>query len=162
MLGQCFWSSKGDEALTKTAVDAALSYFDSEYNCVQSVLKSVLEHKGLYFGNATDLAAGFGGGIAFSGQQCGAISGAMMVIGLMVGQTTTDVKEQRSITHRLSSEFMNTFKAEFGSIRCDDLTGVNMSDSRAFEQAYEAGVFRKTCPKFVEKAVRIVMEMFPD
>lgn len=148
--------------MTKTAMDAAISYFDSEYNCVQSVLRSVLEHKGLYFDQATYLAAGFGGGISFSGQQCGAISGAIMAIGVMARKITSDVREHRSITHHMSSEFMDKFREEFGTIRCDDLTNVDMSDDKAFEKAYEEGVFRNTCPKFVEKAVRIVTDMFPD
>ena len=150
-----------DCLLAKAVTDAALSYFNSEYNCVQSVLKSLLENKGLYFDNATYLSAGFGGGIAFSGQQCGAISGAIMAIGLIVKRDISDVREHKSITHRRSSEVIDKFKAEFGTIRCDDLTGVDMSDNRAFKRAYEAGVFKETCPKFVEKAVRIVMEMFP-
>lgn len=104
----------------------------------------------------------FGGGISFSGQQCGAVSGAIMSIGIIVRKTTSDVREHKSITHRLSLEFMDKFREEFGTIRCDDLTGVDMSDDKAFKSAYEEGVFRNTCPKFVTTAVRIVMDMFPD
>jgi len=142
--------------------EKALSYFDSEYNCAQSVFKSLLEHKGLHIDDATYLASGFGGGISFSGQQCGAISGAMMAIGLFVARNIRDVKKHKSVTHDLSAQLMKKFRAEFGHIRCDDLTGIDMSNKDAFTKAYDSGVFKETCPKFVAGAVRIVLEMFPD
>ncbi|MHA2600692.1 MAG: C-GCAxxG-C-C family protein [Candidatus Thorarchaeota archaeon SMTZ1-83] len=145
-----------------STVSAALTYFLGEYNCAQSVVKSVLEHKGLYFDGATQLAAGFGGGICFSGQQCGAVSGAVIVIGLLTGKTVADTREHKAITCRLVEEFSARFTEEFGTIICDDLTGVEMSDEEAFTKALEKGHFREVCPKFVDTTVRMLLEMFPD
>ena len=140
----------------------ALEYFDSSYNCAQSTFKAILEHKGLYFDKATQVSSAFGGGITHTGQQCGAISGAIMAIGALVGRTESDVSEHKAATYRYASEFIDRFTEEFRKIRCDDLTGINMSDEEALKEAIDKGHFRETCPKFVEKAVKMVLEMFPD
>lgn len=151
-----------DYTLSDDLVETALAYFGSNYNCVQSVIKSVLEHKGFYFDGAVQTVAGLGAGISFSAQQCGAISGGILVIGRLAGETISDLREHRAVTHRLSSELQARFTKEFGTIICDKLTGVNMSDEEALDRAFEEDHFKKICPKFVEKTVRIIMEMFPD
>jgi len=148
--------------LTESTEKEALGYFESKYNCAQSVFRAILEHKGLYFNEATQLAAGFGGGITHSGQQCGALSGAMMAIGVLAGRKINDVREHKAMTYDLTSELLTKFAEEFGTIRCDDLTGVNMSDQDALKKAINDGVFEEICPKFIIKSVEIVLEMFPD
>jgi C_GCAxxG_C_C family probable redox protein len=148
--------------MTDTPEKKALRYFSSDYNCAQSVFLALLEHKGLPLDRAAQIAAGFGGGITHSGQQCGALSGAMMAIGVLEGVETSDVKQHKATTYRLSAELLERFKEVFETIRCDDLTGVDMSDQEALERASKEGVFSKVCPGYVEKAVRIVMDLFPD
>ena len=148
--------------MAKMVVESALAYFDSEYNCAQSVLKAILEEKGLYFDEATQLASGLGGGLTFSGQQCGAVSAAVLAIGMIVGKAIIDVKAHKSKTYQMSSDFLTRFKEEFGTIRCDDLTGIDMSDYESFRKAADEGLFRTICPKFVEKTIRILLEMFPE
>ena len=140
----------------------ALSYFESNHNCAQSVLRALLEHKGIHIDQAAQFAAGFGAGITYSGQQCGAISGAMMAIGILEGLTNSDIRQHKSRTYKLSSDLHSLFKKEFDSIICDELTGIDMGDSEKLRAANEAGHFEETCPKFVEASVRIVMDMFPD
>ena len=140
----------------------ALSYFGSNYNCAQSVLQALLEHKGIHIDQATQFTAGFGGGIAHSGQQCGAISGAMMAIGILEGQTNFDLQQHKSKTYELSTELHTKFKDEFGSIICDELTGIDMSDSQKMQDAIDTGHFGKICPKFIESTIRAVLTMYPD
>jgi hypothetical protein len=62
----------------------------------------------------------------------------------------------------MSEEFLTRFKEEFGTVRCDDLTGVNMGNEDEFKKALDEGVFHETCPKYVKKAVQILLELFPD
>ena len=140
----------------------ALSYFESNHNCAQSVLRTLLEHKGIHIDQATQFAAGFGAGVTYSGQQCGAISGAMMTIGILEGLTNSDIQQHKSRTYKLSSDLHAHFKNEFKSIICDELTGIDMGDSEKLKAANEVGHFQEICPKFVATSVRIVMDMFPD
>ena len=147
--------------VSENAIEAASKFFSNEYNCAQAVFRATLEHKGVYFEKGTQLASGFGGGITYTGQQCGALSGAIMAIGLLVGNKVSDVREHKAETYRLSAELLSRFKEQFGTIICDSLTGVKMSDSEAKKKAIEQGHFQEVCPKFVKETVRIVTEMFP-
>ncbi len=53
----------------------------THYNCAQAVLMPFAEEHGLDEGFAADLAAHFGGGMGFGGT-CGALTGALMALGL--------------------------------------------------------------------------------
>ena len=149
----------GGFVLTKDVANKALAHFENDYNCAQAVFKAILDHKGIALDRATDLAAGFGGGISFSGQQCGAISGGLMSIGVLVGETITDVRDHKWETFRLCKEFQKRFTEKFGTIRCDDLTGINMSDENALTKAIDEGVFSEICPKFVGWSAETVLEL---
>jgi C_GCAxxG_C_C family probable redox protein len=70
--------------LTDDLIDLALKYFDTNYNCAQSTFCAILNHKGLEFYQAPFLAAGFGGGLAYSGNQCGVVAGSIMAIGVSI------------------------------------------------------------------------------
>ena len=56
-------------------------------------------------------------------------------------------------------KFIHKFKKKFETVICDELTGIPMADKSSREAAIENGVFRKTCPKFVEEAVRIAIDI---
>ena len=92
----------------------------------------------------------------------GAISGAMMAIGILEGQTNFDLQQHKSKTYELSTELHTKFKDEFGSIICDELTGIDMSDSQKMQDAIDTGHFGKICPKFIESTIRAVLTMYPD
>jgi C_GCAxxG_C_C family probable redox protein len=139
-----------------------LQFFDQDYNCAQSVLRAVLEHKDKMFDYATLISAGFGGGMAFQGETCGAVSGAIMALGILEGQNTINTRDHKNATYKLVGKFNERFREKFETTICRDLTGIDMSNEEARNDAIQNGHFRETCPKFVENAVRIILEMFPD
>ncbi|MHA2602762.1 MAG: C-GCAxxG-C-C family protein [Candidatus Thorarchaeota archaeon SMTZ1-83] len=148
--------------VSKNAIEAASKYFSAEYNCAQAVFRAFLEHKDAYIEDGTQLASGFGGGITHSGQQCGALSGAIMAIGRLVGMGIPDIQKHKSETYRISAELLSRFSEKFGTIICDDLTGVKMSDNEALRKAIKDSHFQEICPKFVTETVSILMDLFPD
>ena len=141
----------------------AKEYFASGYNCAQSVFRAVLEAKGLFFDEASFLAAGFGGGVG--GQQgdiCGAVAGAIMAIGILHKQSITDIVEHKKATYKSANVFVIEFQKIHKTHICNDLVGFDMSDNEAKNKAREEGVFTTICPKFVETAVEIVLDMYND
>ena len=138
----------------------AREYLASGYNCAQSVLKAVLEEKGIFFDEAMSLSSGFGGGIAGEGRTCGAVSGAIMAIGVLNGLHSKDVVKNKERTYKISSILIERLKTKFGSIQCYELIGVDMKDSEAKKAARERGVFSDQCSEFVATAVRIVLDLF--
>jgi C_GCAxxG_C_C family probable redox protein len=145
--------------MTDDTVKRAMEYFSTDYNCSQSVMKSILEKRGMDFDEIFHLAAGFGGGVALQGHVCGAVSGAIAALGVINGRKFDDAKKHKEATYASAEKFMQIFKEQHGSIICDDLTGIVMADKAAHDRAMEDGTFQKTCPGYVKDAVRIVLDL---
>ena len=64
-------------------IDLALSRFAEGFNCSQAVFSSYAE--GIDEATALKIASGFGGGMGRMAETCGAVTGAMMVLGLKFG-----------------------------------------------------------------------------
>ena len=148
--------------MTDDAVRLSMKYFSTDYNCSQSVMKAVLENKGLDFNEIFHLAAGFGGGVGLQGHICGAVSGAVAALGVINGKKFDDVAKHKEATYESSEKFMQLFQDKNGSIICDELTGIEMTDRAAHDRAIEDGTFKKVCPGYVEDAVRITLELFKE
>jgi C_GCAxxG_C_C family probable redox protein len=54
------------------------------------------------------------------GETCGAVTGALMVIGLKYGQTRVGGKAAKKKTYHLVKEFVEKFTARNGSINCTE------------------------------------------
>lgn len=81
-------------------------------NCAQSVLAACGKYTGLERETALRVAEGFGGGVR-SGEICGAISGAVMAIGLI------EPDKRKAAT--LSRQCVECFRRDFGCVRCVEL-----------------------------------------
>lgn len=138
----------------------AREYLTSGYNCAQSVLKAVLEEKGMFFDEAMSLSSGFGGGIAGEGRTCGAVTGAIMAIGALNGLHGEDVVQAKKRTYEISSMLIERLKEKFKTTQCYELIGVDMKDPEAKKAARDRGVFSDQCSEFVATAVGIVLDLF--
>ena len=145
--------------MTDDAVKRAMKYFSTDYNCAQSVMKSVLQELDLDFDQVFHLAAGFGGGVGLQGHICGAVSGAVAALGVINSKKYQDAVAHKEATYQSVQKFFRMFTQKNGSIMCDNLTGITMADKEAHDRAIENGTFQKICPGFVEDAIRIVLKL---
>jgi C_GCAxxG_C_C family probable redox protein len=142
-----------------TKDDNALATFKSRFNCSQAVLSAFCDELGFDRPTALKIAAGFGGGIGRSGETCGAVTGAIMVIGLKKGMSSPDPLQANEITYALSAEFLKRFRELRGSTLCRDLLGCDISNNKALMEAREKRLFQTVCPGLVQDAIRIVGSM---
>jgi C_GCAxxG_C_C family probable redox protein len=126
--------------------------FEKGYSCAPSVLSTYSEQFGLGKELALKIACGFGGGIGRTGRTCGAVTGAVMVIGLKHGQANVDDEEPRQATHKLVKEFIDKFTALHGSVECRELIGYDLSNPAEFESARESSIVEEKCRGFVYDA----------
>lgn len=136
--------------------DIADKYFDQNFNCAQSVFSAFAAQFGLDEETAVKIAAPFGGGVARRGETCGAVTGALMAIGLARGTATPESKE---VVYRLAQEFMLRFKEKHGSLLCRELIGCDISTPEGLKNAHASGVTRSVCPKVVHDAAEILHTM---
>jgi C_GCAxxG_C_C family probable redox protein len=108
---------------------------------------------------ALRVAGAFGGGMARMGETCGAVTGALMAIGLKYGMTQAKDEKARDKTYKLAQEFATRFKERHGSIVCRDLLGYDLGKPEGRKGALEKGLFTTLCPQFVQDAVEIVEQL---
>lgn len=130
--------------------------FASGFNCAQSVLSTYGKE---YFKNEADalrMASGFGAGMSYRGEVCGAVTGALMVLGLKHG---FDKLEDKDAFIEKSRTLIEQFEKENGSILCRKLLCVDVNTPEGLAEARENGLFRKTCPRYIESA-SLLLESF--
>jgi len=137
----------------------AIQYHDAGCNCAQAVFAAFAERFDIPFPQAMKLAASFGGGMGRQGEVCGAITGALMVLGLTYGASTPDDRESKLLAYRKASDFIEEFRRRQGEIHCRALLGVDISTEEGWRQARETGRFKTVCTPLIESAAVILEEM---
>ena len=140
-------------------VENAVALFSSGLNCSQAVFSSFAKAQGLDFAVAAKLATGLGGGMGRMGHTCGAVTGAILAIGLKHGSVTGGDREAKEKTYQLVREFTTRFKSRNGSTVCRELLGCDISTQEGFEDAKRKGLLTTVCPKAVRTAGEILEEI---
>lgn len=136
--------------MSRKSVEVALEMFAQRFNCAEAVLTGVAQACGMDTPSAPRIATAFGGGMAGQGETCGAVTGAMMALGLKFGRERGDDNDSKAATYAKVRELFAAFEKEFGTCRCYDLIGFDLTTPEGLEQAKQAGLHDKICPKYVE------------
>ena len=139
-----------------TPAEIAVTVFSQNFNCSQSVFSAFAARFGLDRETALKLASPFGGGVARRGEVCGAVTGALMALGLARGADKPAGKEE---IYRLSQEFMRLFEEKHQTVLCRDLIACDLSTPAGYQYATEKRVFTTICPVLVQDAVEIVQKL---
>ena len=94
------------------------------YNCCQSVVLAYNDLFGMDDETAAAISSGFGGGMGRMREVCGAVSGMVMLAGLIRPASDPSVKDWRTANYALVQEMAGDFKALNGSIVCKELLGL--------------------------------------
>ncbi len=103
------------------------------------------------------VATPFGGGIGRMGLTCGALSGAALAIGLMLGRQTSD--DPRQPSYDTAQQVASQFIRHMGSGLCSELTGFDLRDPESYQKFRESGVHDRVCEPAVMLASRLAVEM---
>jgi len=134
----------------------SVNCFNDGFSCSQAVLASYCEKYGLEKELAFKISGAFGGGMGRIGEACGAVTGALMLIGLKYGKYKKEDSESKDRTYNFVKEYTEQFKKRHGSIKCSDLVKYDISDYGELLKARESGVFNTVCPMLVKDSVEIV------
>ena len=145
----------------QTKEEKALELFSGSYNCSQSVLGAFCEDIGLDLDTALKIACGFGGGGMRYKQTCGAVSGAMMVIGLKCGQYIKGDTKAKGYCYKKIQEFTDKFKEKYGSVICCKLLvgDKDIDEEMKNDPVKTKSLFTSVCPEYVKTAVQILENM---
>jgi C_GCAxxG_C_C family probable redox protein len=133
--------------------------FGREFSCSQSVLAAFADPAVLPRGTALRMASGFGGGLARTGEICGAVTGAIMVLGLRHCGVPDDDPPAKLQAYAPVQEFLARFRARHGAILCRELLGCDLGTPEGLQRARDEGLVRSRCPAFVRTAAAILEDL---
>ena len=113
----------GDQFTIGSHGEKACALFRQGYNCSQAVLGAFADDLNLDRDVAMKLACSFGGGIGRMREVCGAVSGMMMVCGILHGYSTPETGAVKAEHYRLVQEMAHEFRSQTDSLICRDLLG---------------------------------------
>ncbi|MCR4909432.1 MAG: C-GCAxxG-C-C family protein [Lachnospiraceae bacterium] len=140
--------------------ESAKALFLKGYNCSQAVLCAFEDVTGFDRDTAARLSSSFGGGMGRMREVCGAVSGALMVLGIARGYSEPTDNEAKKRHYALVQDFAARFREKNGSIICRELLGEAKTAPNPEPEKRTAEYYKKRpCPELVYEAARIVEEM---
>ncbi|MDO5016367.1 MAG: C-GCAxxG-C-C family protein [Eubacteriales bacterium] len=132
----------------------AQDLFNQGCNCAQASFAPFAADAELSQDQALRIASAFGGGIAKSGNLCGALSGALMAAGVCKGYGLGVTPEEKSAFADQMKELYDRFEAEFSSVMCHELKAKNEQDIADGKLCPEG----KACMRYVLFATKLAEE----
>ena len=135
----------------------AAELFLGGYNCAQSVVVAFCDLTGLepYF--AAKMASSFGGGMGRMREVCGAVSGMLMVAGLLYGYETPGDDVSKKAHYVRVQQLAGTFREQIGSIVCREILKNPPSDPTPSPRTAEYYA-KRPCARMVLLAGQILDE----
>ena len=93
------------------------------------------------------------------GEVCGALTGGVLVVGLVHGRDGAEEKEAKDAAHAKAGEFVRRFAEINGVVRCRDLIGLDVSTDEGVQEYYARNLLEEKCSEIVSNAVRVVLEL---
>ena len=142
--------------------EKAAELFLSGSNCAQAVVVAFCDVTGLDPAFAAKMSCSFGGGMGRMREVCGAVSGMLMVAGLLYGYNDPGEKDCNKKAHyQLVQYLAGRFREEVGSIVCREILQNPPSDPNPTPRTAEFYRIRP-CARIVMTAARILDEYIAD
>ena len=139
----------------------AAELFLSGYNCAQSVAVAFHEELGLTEGQAAKMASAFGGGMGRMREVCGAVSGMLLVLGLLYGYDKPGDDVSKKVLYTQVQELAAKFREENGSIICREILKNPPSDPNPTPRTADFYA-KRPCAKMVMTAARLMEEFLEE
>lgn len=141
-------------------MQAAQLFLDG-YNCAQAITVAFSDVTGLDKDFSARMASSFGGGIGRLREVCGAVSGMVMVAGILYGYDKDSDEAAKKEHYTLVQTLASRFKEEVGSIVCREILKNPPSDPNPTPRTAEF-YKQRPCTRMVMIAARILDDHIRD
>ncbi|MFO7595208.1 MAG: C-GCAxxG-C-C family protein [Desulfocurvibacter africanus] len=131
--------------------------------CAESVLQALCERncaQAAWSGFAPRMASGFCSGVARTGGMCGALSGAIMALGLLHGRDSG--QESLEAVYAMVQELVNEFQERFGAVTCAELTGVDFRTAEGQQAFRERNLKLGLCVPMARASAEMAQRLMDD
>ncbi len=148
--GEAPASQTGDQPEALSPRTRAQASFDQGYYCAESVLRALAPQVAA---GGTRMATAFCSGMARTRGSCGAVTGAMLGLGLALGRDAPEASVQRC--YEATQNFLQVFEQRFGSSNCQVLLdGCDLATPEGQVMFKEQGL-RARCREFTGAAAEL-------
>ena len=123
----------------------ALEYYESGLYCSQAVIGTFCDKYGMDTDTAFKISCGLNSGCRCS-DICGAVSGAILVIGLKYGS-------EQQVCNAKTEVFVDAFNSRNGDLICRNILGCDISTQEGKQEFINKGLFDSICSNMVVSAV---------
>lgn len=149
--------------MTKDHGKIAEELFAGGCNCSQAVVAAFEDVTGFDRETSLRVASALGGGMCRMREVCGAVSGAMLVLGMAEGDGSESDHVKKADLYKRGQDFCGIFKDEMGSIICRELLGLpGGKDSPVPEKRTNEYYKKRPCGEIVRFAAKTLEKMLED
>jgi C_GCAxxG_C_C family probable redox protein len=149
----------GGWIMGEQASQRSLELFRSGFFCAESVLLAIAESQGIQSDLIPRIATGFCSGISRTGGMCGAVSGAIMGINLVVGRNSP--AESIEVSYTLTQKLISHFEEQYGSVYCHQLIGCDLA-TEAGQRYFMEKNLMEHCLQYAEDATGMAVSLIAD
>ena len=135
--------------------ERAAELFLQGYNCAQAVTVAFCDVTGLTMDQAAKLSSSFGGGMGRMREVCGAVSGMLLVAGMLYGYETPGDDVSKKQHYTLVQDLAGQFRERVGSIVCREILKNPPSDPNPTPRTEEF-YKKRPCARMVALAAEIL------
>jgi C_GCAxxG_C_C family probable redox protein len=134
--------------------------FLAGHHCAQSVLAAFsVGEGGLPPRLAVRLATALGAGCGRQSLMCGAVTGALLAIGLRFGEDGTVDPAAREAVYEKTNAFCRRFAERNGTLMCGELLGLDLATEAGRAEMSEKDWRNLKCARYVRDAGEILEEL---
>lgn len=138
-------------------INAAEGYAAEGFLCSEAVLLALSESMGVESELIPRIATGFAAGVARTGNVCGALSGAIMGLGLRYGRDAPETEPGRR-PYWYSRRLAEAFEMAIGSVTCPGVLGLDIDDPDDYRRYTEEDVWATKCREVIKTATGLAYD----
>ena len=125
--------------------EEVIRLYNEGYDCAQCILKAMEDRLDYDEETAMKAISCMGMGL-LEGSLCGAVLGALAVIGLRYGSASPDMSS-RGVAMIKRAQFLMEFKKRYNGLTCPEIMGLDVRKDEDNLKAYKDGIYEQFCPK---------------
>jgi C_GCAxxG_C_C family probable redox protein len=143
----------------ENTIKIAESLAEQSFLCSEAVFKALAESQNIQSKHIPKIATGFAAGVGRSGELCGAITGAILGLGLKFGRNKPKDLPFEKSPHWYSTEFVNQIKKKQWKITCKDILELDLSETEDRKIYNQLDHWNTTCREIIKDSTALAWDL---
>jgi len=141
-------------------VERAAGYAEEGFLCSESVAIALRDAMGADCACIPRVATGFAAGVGRTGNLCGALTGAILGLGLALGRDTPEARDRPP--HWYAKRMAEAFEKAEGSLTCPGILGLDIRDPDDYKTYRERNTWATVCRGLIRAATGMAYDILAE